>query len=161
MKIIIGLFCAALLSVNSLSSQPTVPDPFEKSLWLVGTWVGEYKGKPFYETWRKEGDKLICYSIDIKGADTTIKQIAAIVTEKGSLIYRSQIDYPATRIMANDLTFEAQTTRGLSRLVWAHTPQGHWLAVLQHPNATIAYDLTRVAKLDAAVTQILIKQKAK
>jgi hypothetical protein len=148
------LFLLSVLLSATLTSmgQSNDTSSITKTHWLVGTWKGQHNGAPFYETWRKRGDNsLICYSISIKGADTMVKKNSEILLLKNIVTFLDPNAYEAKRLMDNEMVFEINHQHGFSRLIWFHTPDDHWLALLQFPKVTGYYDLVRVPELDRVV----------
>jgi hypothetical protein len=143
----------------SANAQNASPDNIQKTHWLVGTWTGTFNGKPFYETWRKNKDNsLICYSVEIANGDTTVKKNSEIKLVNGDISFVDPNVFEATRIMPNEVVFEINDAKiGNSKLVWLHTGDDHWWAILQFPKLTAYYDLKRVPLLDKAIEKKLPK----
>jgi hypothetical protein len=158
-KLHIPVIIAVALSLSSPSlAQNTEPKNITKTHWLVGTWRGTYNGKPFYETWRKNADNsLTCYYIDISGKDTTVReQTSQIAVADGEIGYRSPEVFKASRLMDNEMVFDIDDPKiGKGRLIWFHTNDDHWWAILEYSKMTAYYDLVRDPLVDKAISSKL------
>ena len=144
------------ISLSLYAQQDTVA--IKKTHWLVGTWQGIHNGQPFYETWRKKEDNtLVCYSVSFAKGDTSIKVNSSINFREGGIIFEDPQVWKSSRVMPNEMTFELNTKRGLNRIIWMLTKEGHWWAILQFPSNTTYYDLVRNDALDKAINKFLPK----
>ncbi|GAB3177888.1 hypothetical protein [Telluribacter humicola] len=129
-----------------------------KTHWLIGTWKGMTNQGPFYETWRQQNDNsLRCYSIAIKGGDTTVKVNSRIVLREGTIVFEDPDVWKATRVTTNEMTFENLTDKGMRRIIWLNTKENHWWTLIQYPKSTFYYDLVSMPELDKAVNKLLPK----
>jgi hypothetical protein len=121
--------------------------------WLQGTWKGSTGTKNFYEAWRWANDStLVNFSIEIKDADTLVRETDALVLRSGRIMLgRPPAQWQATRLQKNELVLKNDTLRYSNTIIWGHTPDNHWLTVLEHPGSTVFYDLTKEAVLDRVV----------
>jgi hypothetical protein len=155
-------FISFLLALNSASAQKDEP-LVNRMSWLVGTWKGMYNGQPFYEAWRKAGDNvLVNFTIEIKGKDTVVKEGTAIVANGNKVVFGTAPNqWTLKRLMGNEIMFENDTMRYSNRIIWFHTPDDHWLTILQHPKSTMYYDMIKQPQLEAVVDRFILAARKK
>ncbi|GAA4329098.1 hypothetical protein [Flaviaesturariibacter amylovorans] len=131
--------------------------------WLVGSWKGTANKKPFYEAWRFANDStMVNFSIEVTGTDTLVKESGALRV-RGGLLYlgAAPTQWTATRLRAGELVLRNDSLRFSNTIIWLHSPEDHWLTILEHPKSTVFYDMTRDATLDRKVTDWIAQRRGR
>jgi hypothetical protein len=152
------LFCITALLICFLSfSQTNQHSGANQMGWLIGSWKGMHNGKPFYEAWR-QADKniLVNFSIEINGADTTVKEETAIIINDTQTTFgKSPTQWKLKRLTPNEIMFENDTLKYSNRIIWLHTLDDHWFTILQNPKSTVYYDMIKMPELEAVVNRFI------
>ena len=158
------LYIIAFLIVTSVSAQKS---PFGTKddhplKWLEGSWKGKSKDKPFYEAWKFFNDSvLVNFEIAINNGDTIVRESNAIVLKHDQKYYGNKtIQWKITRLTSNELVLKNDSLPYSNTIIWLHTDQDHWLAILENPASTIYYDLVRDEVIDRKVDE-WIREKRK
>ena len=53
-----------------------------------------------------------------------------------------------TRMTANELVLKNDSLPYSNTIIWLHTKEDHWFAILENPSSTIYYDLVREPLID-------------
>ncbi len=152
--LLLHFFLLSAFAIKGFAQQDTTS--INKTHWLIGSWKGTWQKGAFYETWRKGADNsLICYSVSIKDADTSVKVNSLIRLKDGVVVFEDPQVWKAKRLVSNEMTFERQDTKGHYRIIWMQTTDNRWWAVLQYPSATMYFDLVSMPDLDRAINKYL------
>lgn len=158
------LFLLSLACVSAKAQQPRHAD-LKPMQWLLGSWSGMYHDAPFYEAWRSASDSLLInFSIEIKGADTVVKENSAIrLMHDGTVkMMGSKNDvWMLIRLTDGELVLENDTLKYANRIIWSHAKNDHWLTVIHNPGGTLTYDMTRVPWLNAVVDRYVAEATAR
>ena len=129
--------------------------------WLTGSWKGMNGDKPFYEAWRLVNDSvLINLEIEIKNGDTIIKESnGLLLIEQGIYLGQKPTQWKATRITPNEIVLKNDSLPYSNTIIWLHTKDDHWFAILEHPKSTIYYDLIRQPAIDRKVEEWIGKMR--
>ena len=133
---------------------------FKKMQWLAGSWKGMYNGKPFYEAWRAVNDSTMAnYNIEIKDADTLVKESGTIHVRGENVFYGTDSVYwKLSTMTSEELVFKNDTLPYSRTILWKHTPEDHWYTKLSHPNGSASeYDLVKQPELDLYVAKSINK----
>jgi hypothetical protein len=127
---------------------------FGRLSWLEGSWKGNTQKAPFYEAWRRVDDStFLNLSIEIRNGDTSITESSTLRLRGGAIqLGEKPTLWTASRLVANELVLRNDTLRFSNTIIWMHSPEDHWITILEHPKATVLYDMTRDAALDRKVT---------
>jgi hypothetical protein len=138
------------------------PQSLGQAGWLQGSWKGMTKTGPFYEAWRVINDStLLNLAIEIKGGDTLIKESATLSLRQGSIWLGGEpARWKASRVVAGEIVLRNDTLRFSNTIIWMHTPEDHWITILEHPHSTVFYDMSRDAALDRKV-EAWIRERAR
>ena len=130
--------------------------------WLEGSWKGKSKDKPFYEAWKFFNDSvLINFEISINNGDTIVRESNAIILKHDHKYYGNKtIQWKISRLTSNELVLKNDSLPYSNTIIWLHTDQDHWLAILENPTSTIYYDLVRDTAIDRKVDE-WIREKRK
>lgn len=160
MKLFKCLFAFVLLALQVTAQNK---NEIQNMHWLVGSWQGMHKDKPFYEAWRKASDNvLVNFSIEIKGNDTLVKEEGAIVIKNDKvLLGKAPTQWILKRSMNNELVFENDSLKFSNRIIWLHTKNDHWFTILQHPKSTVYFDMVKVPALDVIVDRFIAQSRQK
>ena len=118
--------------------------------WLHGSWKGISNDKPFYEGWRFFNDSvLVNFDIAVINGDTIIRESNAIILSHNQNYYGNKtIQWKITRMTANELVLKNDSLPYSNTIIWLHTKEDHWFAILENPSSTIYYDLVREPLID-------------
>ncbi|RYZ00733.1 MAG: hypothetical protein EOO11_00480 [Chitinophagaceae bacterium] len=148
------LCCLLLVLTPAMAQERADAAAFRQMSWLEGTWKGLANKKPFYEAWRFANDSTIVnLSIEITGTDTLVKESGALRLRGGHIyLGEAPTQWTASRLRAGELVLRNDSLRFSNTIIWLHSPEDHWLTILEHPRSTVFYDMTRDAALDRKVT---------
>lgn len=93
----------------------------------------------------------------MKDGDTTLKVNSRIRVQDQDILFEDPDIWKATRVTNNEMSFENMTAQGMRRIIWLHTRDRHWWAIIQYPRTTHYYDLIQMPELDNAVDRLLKK----
>ena len=129
--------------------------------WLEGSWKGMSNDKPFYEAWRFFNDSVIVnFEITINNGDTLIKETNAIILRHNEKYYGNKtVQWKISRITANELVLKNDSLPYSNTIIWLHTKEDHWLAILENPASTIFYDLVKDPAIDRKVEEWIRSMK--
>ncbi|MGZ5190074.1 MAG: hypothetical protein ACXWCZ_03585 [Flavisolibacter sp.] len=141
----------------SISGQnnPSDTNDLHPLKWLQGSWKGMSNDKPFYEAWRFFNDSvLVNFEITVNNGDTVIRESNAIILKHNLKYYGNQtIQWKITRITANELVLKNDSLPYSNTIIWLHTKDDHWFAILENPASTIYYDLVKDPVIDRKVDE--------
>lgn len=160
MKIKLLLLCHLIVfSLNACAQKATSSNPVSKMGWIVGSWQGTYKDKPFYESWKKKNDSvLVNLTIEVTKTDTVIKENGVMMAGgKGTVYLGSTAQWKLTAVTDTSIVLSNDTLKYANKITWWHSKDDHWLTVIENPKDVIKYDLVRVAWLDKYVDNFMAK----
>src|SRR5690349_6118552 len=83
-----------LLGIAWLSCKQPEPEQhtsLKQLNWLVGEWVGEYNGEPFYESWRMVNDSLMLnFQLQVSPIDTTLQENGFIRIDENGVVHGNE-----------------------------------------------------------------------
>lgn len=138
-------FFLLLIALNACESKLRPLDyfvVFQNMRWLVGSWEGEYEGKPFFETWELASDTLL---------RNTTSEGQSFIRVIGRQVFYTNDPKPGEQMLRWKLAdcneqrvrFENPTAPYSQTIVFEHTPDDRWKAVLVTKGDTVAYLLKR------------------
>jgi hypothetical protein len=159
-KVSMGILFSFLM-VTSHSQLAGTSQDFQKMKWLIGGWEGKTSsGSPFYESWKLFNDSvLVNFNIEIRNTDTIVKESGAIFIHKGKICMGSPDRYwNLSRLTNNEMVFQNDSINYSNTIIWVHSPDDRWFAILQNPGSTIVYDLHRSAAIERKTDEFIRSQ---
>jgi hypothetical protein len=141
------LFALAWLSCKQ--PEPVKHTSLKQLNWLVGEWVGDFNGEPFYESWRMVNDSLMLnFQLQVSPIDTSLQENGYIRIDENGLIHGNEKQtWKLDKLTDNEVVFVAPNLPYANRVSWKHSPKDHWIVNIDNPNGKVHYDLQRITWL--------------
>ena len=156
------LMMASILSCKERST--TEPDAIDiekndlkKMKWITGSWVGDYKGQPFYETYEMSNDstfRIIGY--EQVGTDTASFNETFIHWKDGDYYMGQGPNYKVTKLDEKEVRMVP--LQASNEILWTSVNDSTWTALLAGKTDTAFYTLRRVSPaMDTVLMSISTK----
>ncbi len=117
--------------------------------WIEGNWVGEYQGKPFYETYKMESDSSIAITSYIHvGTDSADQETSYLMWQDSAYYLGSQKNYIVISIDDKEIAMVPHN-RATNEIVWTYQSDSTWTALLSGIADTLHYTMKRVHSMDS------------
>src|SRR5688572_28617597 len=158
-------FILILASLFSCKEKPTTEsdviniekDDLKKMKWITGSWVGDYKGQPLYETYEMSNDstfRIIGY--DHVGTDTSSFNETFIFWKDGDYYMGHGPNYKVTKLDEKEVRM-IPVNAG-NEILWTSVDDSTWTALLAGKTDTAFYTLRRVSSpMDTVLMSISTK----
>ncbi|HUR31588.1 MAG TPA: hypothetical protein VMZ69_09150 [Saprospiraceae bacterium] len=127
--------------------------------WITGTWVGDYKGRPFYETYEMSNDSTLrIVGYEHVGTDTSSFNETFVYWKDGEYYMGQGPNYKVTKLDEKEVRM--MPLQASNEILWTSVNDSTWTALLPAKTDTAFYTLRRVSPaMDTVLMSIASKAK--